>query len=50
MVSKNFNWDAGIEKIIKENLLIGNFEGAIDCSLKCGRNAEALILAYASGK
>ena len=25
------NWDAGIEKIVKENLIIGNYEGAIDC-------------------
>ena len=45
-ISKNVNWDAGIEKIIKQNVLIGNYEGAIDCALKCGRNGEALLLAY----
>ncbi len=36
-MSRNINWDAGNEKIIKENLLIGNTEGAIDCAMKCGR-------------
>lgn len=45
-ISKNVNWDAGIEKIIKQNILIGNYEGAVDCALKCGRNGEALLLAY----
>lgn len=49
-MSKNINWDAGVEKIIKKNLLIGNFEGAIDCSLKCGRVAEALLLAYSTSE
>lgn len=36
----------GVEKIIKENIIIGNYEGAIDCALKCGRLAEALLIAY----
>lgn len=27
-------------------MLIGNYEGAIDAALKCGRTAEALIIAY----
>lgn len=45
-VSKNINWDTGIEKIIKENLIIGNYEGAIDCAMKCGRTAEALLIAH----
>lgn len=49
-VSKNINWDAGVEKIIKDNMIIGNFDGAIDCALKCGRSAEALLLAYSQGK
>jgi protein transport protein SEC31 len=26
--------------------LIGNYEGAIDAALKCGRTADALIIAY----
>jgi len=38
--------DTGIEKIIKENLIIGNYEGAIDCAMKCGRTAEALLIAH----
>eukprot|EP00331_Platyophrya_macrostoma_P030170 CAMPEP_0176439328 /NCGR_PEP_ID=MMETSP0127-20121128/19875_1 /TAXON_ID=938130 /ORGANISM="Platyophrya macrostoma, Strain WH" /LENGTH=1227 /DNA_ID=CAMNT_0017823571 /DNA_START=210 /DNA_END=3893 /DNA_ORIENTATION=- len=48
-VSKNTNWNAGIEKIVKTNILIGNIEGAIDCLLKSGRTAEALLLAYSKG-
>ena len=27
-------------------MLIGNYEGAIDAALKCGRTAQALIMAY----
>ena len=46
MVPRNFNWNIGKEKLIKQNILIGNYEGAIDAALKCGRTAEALIIAY----
>ncbi|CAD8214986.1 unnamed protein product [Paramecium octaurelia] len=49
-VSKNTNWNVGVEKIIKDNLIVGNYEGAIDCALKCGRSAEALLLAYSQSK
>ncbi|KAM3132426.1 hypothetical protein pb186bvf_015526 [Paramecium bursaria] len=49
-VSRNTNWDVGVERIIKDNLIIGNYEGAIDCALKSGRAAEALLLAYSQGK
>jgi len=48
-VTKNLNWNAGREKIIKENILIGNIEGAVDAALKCGRVAEAFLLAYSKG-
>ena len=44
-VSRNANWDEGAEGIIKRNLLIGNVEGAAECAFKCGRVAEALLLA-----
>lgn len=46
MVPRNFDWDMGKERLIKQNILIGNYEGAIDAALKCGRTAEALIIAY----
>ena len=36
----------GKERLVKQNILIGNYEGAIDAALKCGRTAEALIIAY----
>ncbi len=36
-ISRNVNWNEGVEKIIKNNLIIGNLEGAIECCLKCGR-------------
>jgi protein transport protein SEC31 len=49
-VSKNINWDAGIERTIKHNIIIGNYEGAVDCALKCGRMGEALLLAYSHSK
>lgn len=46
MVPRNFNWDLGHQRLVKQNILIGNYEGAIDAALKCGRTAEALIIAY----
>lgn len=46
MMPRNFNWDVGREKLIKQNMLIGNYEGAIDAALKCGRTSQALIIAY----
>lgn len=46
MVPRNFNWNIGKERLIKHNILIGNYECAIDAALKCGRTAEALIIAY----
>ena len=49
MVPRNFNWDTGKERIIKQNLLIGNYTAAIDAALKCGRTAEALVIAYSQG-
>ena len=48
-VSRNVNWNSGVERIIKENLIIGNYDGSIDCALKCGRTAEALLIAYSQG-
>jgi len=49
-VQRNTNWDAGVEKIIKDNILVGNIEGAVDSALKNGRTAEALLLAYFKGQ
>jgi protein transport protein SEC31 len=46
MIPRNFNWDMGKERLVKQNILIGNYEGAIDAALKCGRTAEALIIAF----
>ena len=46
MVPKNLDWNQGKEKLIKQNILIGNYEGAIDAAIKCGRTAEALIIAH----
>lgn len=31
-------------------MIIGNFSGAIDCALKCGRMTEALLIAYSKGE
>lgn len=36
-VSKSTNWQEGPEKIIRENLLTGNLQTAIDCCFQCGR-------------
>lgn len=46
-VSKNINWNQGAEKLIKQSLLIGDLESAVDVALKSGRDAEALLIASA---
>lgn len=48
-ISKNTNWDEGVEGIIKRNLLLGNLEYAADVALKSGRTTEALLIAEAGG-
>jgi NACalpha-BTF3-like transcription factor len=49
-ISRNTNWDEGIEGVIKKNLLIGNLEYAAEVALKAGRTAEALLIADAGGE
>jgi hypothetical protein len=49
-ISRNSNWDEGIEGVIKKNLLIGNLEYAAEVALKAGRTAEALLIADAGGE
>ncbi len=39
-VSRNINWNEGVERVIKQNLLIGNLTGAVDCCMKCGRTVS----------
>ena len=41
-VSRNMNWNEGVERIIKGNLLVGNLANAVDCCLKCGRSVLLL--------
>ena len=48
-MSKNTNWDEGVEGIIKRNLLMGNLEYAAEVALTCGRTTEALLIAEAGG-
>jgi len=47
-ISKNINWNQGSEKLIKQSLLTGDLESAVDVALKCGREAEALLIAVSS--
>ncbi len=47
-LSKNINWNQGSEKLIKQSLLTGDLESAVDVALKCGREAEALLIAVSS--
>ena len=49
-VSRNANWDEGVEGLIKRNLLIGNLEYAAEIALKAGRSTEALLIAEAGGE
>jgi hypothetical protein len=49
-VSKNADWDSGPESMIKRNLMYGNLEYAAEVALKCGRVAEAFLIAQAGGE
>ena len=49
-VTSNVNWNVGAENIIKNNIIIGNTEGAIDTAMKCGRTVEAMLIAYSKSE
>ena len=42
----NRNWQRGLESYIKKNIIMNNYEGAIDCALKANRIFEAFMIAY----
>lgn len=42
------DWSQGPEALIKQSLLVGDFEGAVECCMRCGKFADALLIA-ASG-
>ena len=48
-ISRNANWNEGIESLIKKNLLIGNLAYAAEIALKCGRTTLALLIAEQDG-
>lgn len=48
-ISRNTNWNAGTESLIKKNLMIGNYEYAAECALKVGRVGEAFLIAQMGG-
>jgi len=48
-VSRNANWNEGVESLIKKNLLIGNLQYAAEIALKCGRTTTALLIAERGG-
>jgi protein transport protein SEC31 len=48
-VSKNGNWNEGVESMIKKNLMFGNIQYAAEVALKCGRTTEALLIAEQGG-
>lgn len=49
-ISRNVNWNAGTEAMIKRNLMVGNYQYAAECALKTGRTAEAFLIAEMGGK
>ncbi len=42
-ISRNTNWNEGVEKLVKQNMLVGNLPGAIDCCLRCGRSVNVVL-------
>lgn len=47
--TKTTDWSSGAELMIKESLLIGNLEAAVECCFKSGRMAEGLLLSSGGG-
>lgn len=45
-ITRNIDYKKGVEKLIKDNLLISNYENAIECLLHSNRYVEALIIAF----
>ena len=43
--SRNINWNVGQEKLVKQSLLIGDLESAVDLLFKSNRASEALLIA-----
>jgi protein transport protein SEC31 len=43
------DWSRGPEHLIKQSILIGDFKGAVECCMRCGRYADALLLAASGG-
>lgn len=42
----NKDWTRGLEALIKQNILVNNYEGAIDCAIKANRHFEGFLIAY----
>ncbi|CAD7968388.1 unnamed protein product [Amoebophrya sp. A120] len=40
------DWNQGPELLIRQNFLVGSREAAVEICLKCGRVADALLIAY----
>lgn len=49
-ISINKDWNKGLEKLIKKNILVNNVEGALDLALKANRVFEAFMIAYYSNE
>eukprot|EP00392_Amoebophrya_sp_AT5.2_P018700 g19306.t1 len=45
-VSQGADWSQGPEALIRQTFLVGSREAAVEICLKCGRVADALLIAY----
>lgn len=44
-IHEHTDWTQGPESIIRQNMIVGNIAGAVECCMKCGRYADAFFLA-----
>ncbi|MCQ2817276.1 MAG: hypothetical protein MJ252_08430 [archaeon] len=44
-IERNINWNVGTEKLIKQNLITGNLQNAVELLFKLNRDSEALLIA-----
>ncbi|KAF4672184.1 protein transport protein S31 [Perkinsus olseni] len=50
MTRSETDWTTGVEHIIKQSLLVGDLNAAVDCCMRSGKYADALLLASGGGQ
>ncbi|EER05343.1 conserved hypothetical protein [Perkinsus marinus ATCC 50983] len=50
MTRSETDWTSGVEHIIKQSLIVGDLDAAVDCCMRSSKYADALLLASGGGQ